>query len=70
MCTDQAQFTIQNSSKQMSADSVVRGLTFCFTGGSIIMDYRRVFWFSNGLKLKRLSDGFVSNKHAAFHLRQ
>ncbi len=32
------------------------------------MDYRLAFWPENdGLKLKRLNDGFVSYKHAAFH---
>ncbi len=32
------------------------------------MDYGLIFWHSYyGLNLKRHNDGFVSDKHAAFH---
>ncbi len=35
------------------------------TGGNVIMDYRYILR-GNGLKLKRLNDGFVFYKHTAF----
>ncbi len=36
------------------------------TGGNVIMDYRYILRRGNGLKLKRLNDGFVFYKHTAF----
>ncbi len=40
-----------------------------FTGGSIIMDYGLFILLarSDGLKLLRINNGFVSNKQAALH---
>ncbi len=50
ICTDQARFTSENSSKQMD----LKWEMDLFTGRSITTDYRHVFIRSDGLKLKHL----------------
>ncbi len=66
ICTDQAQFTSENSSKQICGWILMwetAGDGLVIMDGNIIMDYGLILAGSNTLKLKHLNDGFVSYKH-------